>query len=103
MARLQLDLSQTSDALIEKLMPLCDLKTKKDVIENALMLLGWAAAESRNGLSIAAIDLDRKIYKEINTPALEGAKTFEERSRKATGDGAFGHSGGKVAVPAAWS
>lgn len=79
MARLQLDLNHTSDALIDKLMKLCDLKTKKDVVENALMILGWAATESRNGLSIAAIDLKRSVYKEINTPALEGARGYDAR------------------------
>ena len=79
MARLQLDLSDTSDALIERLIPMCDLRTKKDVIENALMLLGWAAAESSNGRTIAAVDEREKVFKEINTPALEGAKYYHDR------------------------
>ena len=79
MARLQVDLSDSHDMLIERLQELCDLTTKKDVIENALLLLGWAAGESSKGLSIAAIDEDRKVYKEVNTPALEGAKSSAER------------------------
>jgi len=82
MARLQLDLSETSDALIEKLMPLCDLKTKKDVVENALMLLGWAATEASQGRSISAVDETRKVYKEISTPALEGAKSHPARQER---------------------
>jgi hypothetical protein len=79
MARLQLDLSETHEALIERLMPLCDLKTKKDVVENALTLLGWAAAEASRGLSIAAVDESRKIYKEVQTTALQGAAHAQER------------------------
>lgn len=79
MARLQLDLSESHDLLIDRLRELCDLSTKKDVIENALLLLGWAAGEASKGLSIAAIDEDRKVYKEVNTPALEGAKSSPER------------------------
>jgi len=63
-------------------MPLCDLKSKKDVVENALILLGWAATESSHGRSIAAIDEDRKVYKEIGTTALEGAKGYFERMEK---------------------
>lgn len=91
MARLQLDLSETSDDLIEKLMPLCDLKTKKDVVENALMLLGWAATEASKGRSIAAVDEERSVYREISSPALEGAKshpTRQERRKKVGGTGA---------------
>ena len=81
MARLQLDLSRTSDTLIKKLMRLCDLQTKKDVVENALMLLGWASTEARKGYSIAAVDFSQNppVVKEISTPALVGAKGYDER------------------------
>jgi hypothetical protein len=82
MARLQLDLSDTYEALIEKLQPLCDLRTKKDVVENALLLLGWAATEASNGLAIAAVDEDRRIYREVHAAALEGAKTYKARKAK---------------------
>lgn len=74
MARLQLELSSTQDELIVELMSVCDLQTKKDVVENALMLLGWAATEAQNGHVVAAVDADNKIYKEIQTPALLGAR-----------------------------
>jgi hypothetical protein len=79
MARLQLDLSDSHDRLLVRLMELCDLSTKKDVVENALLLLGWAAGEAAKGLSIAAVDENRKVYKEVQTPALEGAKGSRER------------------------
>ncbi|MEA2878525.1 MAG: hypothetical protein QOF14_3721 [Hyphomicrobiales bacterium] len=85
MARLQLDLTETHDALLTTLMKMCDLRTKKDVIENALMLLGWAATEASNGLMIAAVDETGKTYKEIQTPALMGARR---------------HSGKKIREPA---
>ncbi len=74
MARLQLDLSETHDELVKTLMEVCDLRTKKDVVENALMLLGWAAKESQRGLTIAAVDEQHETYKEIQTPALLGAR-----------------------------
>lgn len=79
MARLQLNLSDTSENLIARLMPLCDLRTKTDVVENALMLLGWAATEVSQGRTIAAIDEKSNLFKEISTPALEGARGFKER------------------------
>lgn len=74
MARLNLALSETHDALIDDLKELCDLKTAKDVIENALMLLGWAAAEAVKGRSIASVDEEHKVYQEVQTPALLGAR-----------------------------
>ncbi len=79
MARLQLNLSDTSENLISRLMPLCDLRTKTDVVENALMLLGWAATEASQGRTIAAIDEGQNLFKEINTPALEGARGYKTR------------------------
>jgi len=82
MARLQLELSESHERLLNKLMDVCDLSTKKDVVENALLLLGWAAEKSAQGLSIAAVDEKRKIYKEVQTPALEGARTSAERHRE---------------------
>ena len=82
MTRLQLELSDTYDGLIDKLQLLCDLRTKKDVIENALLLLGWAATETSRGLSIAAVDEGRRVYKEVQAAALEGAKTFNVRQEK---------------------
>ena len=84
MARLQLDLSDTYEALIDKLLVLSDLKTKKDVVENALMLLAWAATEVSKGSTIAAVDETSRVYKEVHTTALEGAKTFNERVQQAS-------------------
>ena len=83
MARLQLDLSESHERLLVRLMEVCDLSTKKDVVENALLLLGWAADKTAQGLTIAAIDERRKIFKEVQTPALEGARTSGEREKRA--------------------
>jgi hypothetical protein len=85
MARLQLDLSETQDELITELIAVCDLRTKKDVVENALMLLGWAATEAQSGRVIAAIDEENKIYKEIQTPALMGARRIGLQRKVAQG------------------
>lgn len=74
MSRLQLDLSDKHDTLIEELKRLCQLSTKKDVVENALLLLGWAASQAHKGLAIAAVDEAHDLFKEIDTPALQGAR-----------------------------
>lgn len=78
MARLNLDLSDTHEKLLERIMEICDLKQKKEVVENALLLLGWAAGESAKGRSIASFDEARKVYKEIQTPALSSARLKAE-------------------------
>lgn len=82
MARLQLDLSDTTDEIIDTLMVMCDLRTKKDVVENALMLLGWAANEAQHGHSIAAIDEKNQVFKEVQTPALMGARRTGAKAEK---------------------
>ena len=83
MSHLHLELSASHDALVEKLGEICDLRTKKDIVENALMLLGWAASEAAKGLSIAAVDEKRKLYREVTTPALQNARIKAELLAKA--------------------
>lgn len=74
MGTFNLTLSDTHEALIGQLIEMCDLKNKRDVIENALTMLGWAAIESAKGHSIAALDSENKVYREIQTPALTTAR-----------------------------
>jgi hypothetical protein len=83
MSHLHLELSDSHDALLQKLGDACDLKGKKDIVENALMLLGWAASEAAKGLSIAAVDEKRKIYREVETPALQNARLKAQRLKAA--------------------
>lgn len=83
MARFQLDLSDTMDELLSDLVQRCDLKTKKDVVENSVMLLAWAVRETQEGRTIAAVDEARQIYRQIETPALAGARQVAERARRA--------------------
>jgi hypothetical protein len=82
MARLNLDLSDTHEKLLERIMEICDLKQKKDAVENALLLLGWAATESAKGRSIASVDDARKVYREIQTPALTSANLKAQMLRE---------------------
>jgi hypothetical protein len=79
---LHVELSDTHAILLDRLMSLCDLN-KKEVVENALMLLGWATSEAAKGLSIASVDEKRKVYKEIQTPALQSARLRAERMAEA--------------------
>ena len=71
MAREQFELSSTQSQLLAELMAECDLPTKKAVLENALVVLGWAVSEVKNGRSIAAVNEAKKIYRELTMPVLQ--------------------------------
>jgi hypothetical protein len=81
MARLQLDLSETSDEIITTMMNMSGIRTKRELVENALMLLGWAVTEVQQGNTIAAVDEKTKVFKEIQIPALYGARHKAEFSK----------------------
>ena len=71
MAREQFELSSTQSQLLAELMAECDLPTKKAVLENALVVLGWAVSEVKNGRSIAAVNEAKNIYRELTMPVLQ--------------------------------
>lgn len=73
MPRYTLQLSDTHEKILERLMKLCNLK-KGELLTDGLMLLSWAAVQASNGMSIAAIDEKRRVYKEVQTPALIAAR-----------------------------
>ncbi|BDV36715.1 hypothetical protein [Methylocystis iwaonis] len=72
--RLQVRVSDQQKQLVDRLQKLCGLKSQTAVIENALMLLAWAAAQSHRGLAIASVDEETNRYNEVHLPALEGAR-----------------------------
>jgi hypothetical protein len=72
--RLQVRVNDQQKQLVDRLQVLCGLKTQTAVIENALMLLAWAAAQSHRGLAIASVDEKNHRYNEVHLPALEGAR-----------------------------
>ena len=74
MARLQLNLSPTHDALIDRVKEVSGLTTKTEVVEDALLLLHWAVVEAHKGGTIAAVDEANRTYKEILSRAIMGAK-----------------------------
>ncbi|MEQ8824259.1 MAG: hypothetical protein RIC14_07785 [Filomicrobium sp.] len=71
--RLQLELSKEASDEMSNLMNRCGLATRKDLINNALVLLRWAVDEVEKGGSISSVDPINKSYTEIKTPALDYA------------------------------
>jgi hypothetical protein len=68
MNRIQIEFSDERISQIEKLMEKCGIRTKKDLINNALTLLEWAARERESRRIIASIDESEDKYKEVLLP-----------------------------------
>jgi hypothetical protein len=74
MAREQFELSKSHSDLLTRLMDMCELPTKKAVLENALVMFGWAVSEVQKGQAIASVNDKRKVYRELTMPVLETAR-----------------------------
>jgi hypothetical protein len=70
--RIQFELSQEGAKELDDLLRITGVRTKKDLVNNALTLLKWAVKETRNGNMIAAVDDKKQTYKELAMPVLQG-------------------------------
>lgn len=71
--RMQFDVSPTRLSELEDLMRLCQISTKKELINNALTLFEWAVKESESGNIIASLNEREKRYRELQMPSLATA------------------------------
>ena len=62
--RIQLDISSDKMKELEALMMKTGVRTRKDLLNNALTLLEWAIEERGKGRIIASLDETNKSYKE---------------------------------------
>jgi hypothetical protein len=69
--RFQFEIDQDHMNELESLMKLGGLKTKKELLNNALTLLKWAVKQTGRGSTIAAIDERDGSYKELSMPLLD--------------------------------
>lgn len=81
--RVQLDLSPNELERMNKLMFMTASTTRKDLFNNALTLLQWAAQEVKSGKQIAAVDKDKKEYTIFSMPALDAAVQYGQNYRAA--------------------
>jgi len=79
--RVQLDLAPAQMERLNWLMEVCDLETRKDLINTALSLFEWAVVEVREGRMVASIDKKEKQVKELTMPALSDAARSTSRVR----------------------
>jgi len=75
LARIQLELPQEKVDKLETLMKESGIKTKKELLNNALTFLEWAINERREGKIIASVDEQEKTLKELIMPVFASVKT----------------------------
>jgi hypothetical protein len=71
--RIQVEVDDEAVDQIEELKRLTGLKTYKDLFNNSIAILWWAANQRRNGRAIASIDEQKHEFKELQMPVLEYA------------------------------
>lgn len=81
--------------IMDRVRKVCGLKTETSVVEEALVLMGWAANAAAQGRKIGAYDERSGVLSEITSTALEKARQYvppaaaapepeKERLRKAS-------------------
>ncbi len=66
--RVQFEMSEYRFKELEALMYEVNVKTKKELINNALSLLKWAVKEVKKGRVIASLDESAEKFTELNMP-----------------------------------
>jgi hypothetical protein len=69
--RLQIEIAPEEMAELERLGRLGGSRTKKDVVNNAITLLKWAARERGGGCTIVSLNRAKGTIKELEMPFLE--------------------------------
>lgn len=68
--RFQLDLTEAEHSVLEQLVRQSGVKTKRELVSNALTLFRWAATELLHGRSVGSIDANGAMVKQLEMPGL---------------------------------
>ena len=69
--RLQFDVRRAQLNILEHLVEVCGLSSKKELFSNAMALIKWAVQETQKGRRIASYDPKRDEIEMIALPALD--------------------------------
>lgn len=75
--RFQIEIDENKLYELESLMRECGIRTKKDLINNALTLFKWAVNKRKSGHEITAVNFESKEYFELEMPALSAVHKAE--------------------------
>jgi TRAP-type C4-dicarboxylate transport system substrate-binding protein len=81
--RFQVEMDQEQMEVLEELLKLGGLKTKRDLLNNALTLLKWAARERSKGNSVCSVTPNGQLSKELEMPFLETIAVTVQRAAAA--------------------
>ena len=68
--RVQFDLTESAVNRIDELITLSEASTRKNYVENALVLMEWALSMAQKGYTIAAVDENNDSFREVTTPLI---------------------------------
>jgi hypothetical protein len=71
MKKLQIDVPDERLEELQALMRKCDINTYKDLFNNAMTLLEWAARQSEDGRMVASVDEQNMRFRELSMPILD--------------------------------
>lgn len=80
--RIQFDLDDGQLAEFEALMAEGGVSTKRELLNNAITILGWAMDEVNDGRVIASLDEKAQSYKQLSMPILSGKKSKARRAKR---------------------
>lgn len=69
--RLQFDVRRAQLNIIEHLVEVCGLSSKKELFSNSMALMKWAVQETQKGRRIASYDPERDEIEMVALPALD--------------------------------
>ena len=88
--RFQMDLSTADMELINRLTTLAGLKTKKELLLNAVTLFKWAAQEAMYGRTVCTVSESDGKIRQLELPALstivEGSRQFSAEVAERSGN-----------------
>src|SRR5260370_42573188 len=80
--RIQIELDEHGVAIVNKVRSMTGISTYKDLFNNAITLLDWAARQAYKGLAVAATDEEKQQYRELEMPALQYAASKGQADRE---------------------
>jgi len=87
-ARFQVEIMREELDEMERLCELGGLSSKKELLNNALTLLKWAVRQKQQGYSIASVDENGDIRRELEMPYLESVSLKSRNTLKVVHSGA---------------
>jgi hypothetical protein len=81
--RVQLDFPEDKVKELDALMKEGEIRTRKDLFNNALTLLVWAVNETREGRVVTSINEGQGTYKQLAMPIFDAVARNAKKKREA--------------------